>query len=29
LPQTLRIRSQSGGVAFELDVLAVLVGRTP
>ena len=29
LPQTLRIRSQPGGVAFELDVLAVLVERTP
>ncbi|HCV77497.1 hypothetical protein [Pseudomonas oryzihabitans] len=29
LPQRLRIRSQPTGVAFELDVLAVLVERTP
>ncbi|MDQ7912826.1 hypothetical protein RCF34_06835 [Pseudomonas sp. 102515] len=29
LPRTLRVRSQPTGVAFELEVLAVLVGRTP
>lgn len=29
LPRTLRVRSQPTGVAFELEVLAVLVGRVP
>ncbi|NRH43591.1 hypothetical protein [Pseudomonas sp. MS15a(2019)] len=29
LPRTLRIRSQPTGVAFELEVLAVLVERAP